>query len=244
MSEIPIIMSGSMVRALLREIAAQGTGKTQTRRLAWRECQNAREAGRKNVATRLVRRDGELAGRNFIPTIWQKVRPGDRLYVREKHWCVEIEDGGIGVPYLCFDEEWTNGPGARMPAPAEERPWFGPPYFDDENQEIRWGARPSIHMPRWASRLTLDVTETRMQRLQNISRNDAIAEGIASNPVQPGTWIDYPEGTSAAGWKDSRLSFASLWESLHKPGQSWIDNPEVVALTFTVHQRNIDREAA
>jgi hypothetical protein len=110
----------------------------------------------------------------------------------------------------------------------------------DNPNSYSW--RPGIHMPRWASRLTLTVLDVRVQRLQDISEEDAIAEGIGSNPVQEGTWIDYPERTSAAGWSDPRKSFRSLWDSINgrREGASWNDNPWVVALSFCVERKNID----
>ena len=96
------------------------------------------------------------------------------------------------------------------------------------------GLRPSIHMPRWASRMTLTVTAARRQRLWMITEADAIAESCAGrlgpNPDFPDEWDPSPEE-----------EFGMLWNSLHnKPGERWADNPEIVALTFTVERRNID----
>ena len=88
--------------------------------------------------------------------------------------------------------------------------------------------RPSIHMPRWASRLTLTVTDVRVQRLQEISEEDAQAEGVPPF-VWVGRHLDAPH----------RYNFQLLWDELHGSG-SWNANPHVVALTFTVAQRNID----
>jgi len=106
------------------------------------------------------------------------------------------------------------------------------------------GFVPSIHMPRWASRLTLTVADVRVQRLQDISRADAIAEGIKKLPGgNEDQWMDYPEGSSAAGWLEPVNSFDSLWESINGPG-SWVANPFVWALTFTVHKANIDHMQA
>ena len=85
--------------------------------------------------------------------------------------------------------------------------------------------RRSIHMPRWASRLTLVVTAARVERLQEITRTDAEAEGFSRHPAD-----------------DAICDFSELWEELHGPG-AWDDNPEVVPITFTVHRRNIDAES-
>lgn len=80
--------------------------------------------------------------------------------------------------------------------------------------DVKWS--PSIHMPRWASRITLEVTDVRVQRLQEITKQDVIAEGI--------------EGLEDvhAGWHQP---FAQLWESIHGPG-AWEQNPWVWAYTF------------
>ena len=80
-------------------------------------------------------------------------------------------------------------------------------------------------MPRWASRLTLIVTDVRVQRLQDITVEDALAEGVQKTDE----YLDMP-----------RMAFRALWDSLHGPG-AWNDNPWVCALTFDVHRRNIDQ---
>lgn len=96
--------------------------------------------------------------------------------------------------------------------------------------------RPSIHMPRWASRLTLVVTEVRQQRLRDISSDDAQAEGIQKCYL---TW----SADGEAYGRTPRDAFSALWGGLYGEG-SWDANPEVVALTFTVHHCNIDRMPA
>lgn len=92
------------------------------------------------------------------------------------------------------------------------------------SNELRY--RPSIHMPRWASRLWLSVTEVRVERLRDISGADAVAEGVRSR---------LPENGMA------QQDYADLWNSLHtKPGTRWEDNPWVVAVSFDVHEGNVD----
>lgn len=113
----------------------------------------------------------------------------------------------------------------------------------EEVADTRW--RPSIHMPRWASRLTLVVEEVRVQRLHDISETDAIAEGVEMCSPRPrgmSGWRDYgdkPEDTSRRYFSDPRKSFQSLWDSINGP-TAWDANPFVVALTFAVHRSNID----
>ena len=82
-----------------------------------------------------------------------------------------------------------------------------------------------IHMPRWASRLTLVVTDVRVQRLHSINEADAIREGV--------TLIE-------ESLENPRDAFVLLWNSIHGP-EAWALNPWVAALTFTVHRCNIDQ---
>ena len=116
--------------------------------------------------------------------------PGDRLWVRET-WAPEREGTGCpddtGTLYRATDPGW-----------------------DDENTGLRW--RPSIFMPRTASRILLEITHVRVQRLQDISEDDARAEGC-----EP---FAYP-----------RDRFHGLWDTIHGSG-AWHANPWVWALTF------------
>ncbi len=90
--------------------------------------------------------------------------------------------------------------------------------------------RTSIHMPRWASRLTLHVTDVRVQRLQDISEADAVAEGC------PARNDEELAGMEASGW------FCSLWDDLYAKRAPWASNPWVVAITFLPALGNIDGE--
>lgn len=84
-----------------------------------------------------------------------------------------------------------------------------------------WGS--PIFMPRWASRLTLRVEDTRVEPLQSIDRFDALAEGCPAAPSNPRSW------------------YAGLWDELHgQQPNGWACNPLVVALTFEVIRRNVD----
>lgn len=122
---------------------------------------------------------------------------------------------------------------------------FGGPvaYAADANEPLfPRKMTPSIHMPRWASRLTLEVEAVRVEALNWISAADAIAEGI--EPVeQDGVtyWQDYLDDEEA--YDDPRISYQSLWEKLHGI-ESWFVNPGVVVLTFKVLADNVDRIAA
>jgi hypothetical protein len=117
--------------------------------------------------------------------------PGDRLWVRET-WANERDGTGCpddtGILYRATDPGW-----------------------DDEDTGLRW--RPSIFMPRRASRITLEITDVRVQRLQDISDDDSRAEGYDRSHAFPREW------------------FALLWESINGTG-SWAANPWVWAITF------------
>lgn len=159
------------------------------------------------------------------------------LHKPEPH-SITFSDGSL----IC---RWQSGIRHDVPAPYTpgDRLWvreahaFDSPlvryYATDDVHELR-RKRPSIHMPRWASRLTLTVTDVRVQRLQEISEADAIAEGVCEDPLE--TPLD-------AGQEPLRHLFADLWNSLHGP-DAWDANPWVCALTFEVHKVNIDRIGA
>lgn len=209
MTDRPIIFSAPLVRALL------DGRKTQTRRLAWR----CRETPTPD--------DGE--GILRIPTSWQRVQPGDRLWVREA-WGFER---ACAPPYCCEED-----------LPNVKRPSGGwtKPYYQATSKDSAWGMygepkwRSPIHMPRSASRLTLTVSDVRRQRLQEISEDDARDEGCWSETAILETAL--LESVPELAVHPSMV-FRRLWDKLHGPG-AWDANPEVVALTFAVAQRNID----
>ena len=108
--------------------------------------------------------------------------------------------------------------------------------------------RHARFMPRWASRLTLTVTNVRVERLQDISEEDAWAEGI---------WrvdgFTHRDGTDHADWSwqdedcdfdlngtDARDGYSKLWDHINGAG-AWEENPWVVAVSFSVALKNIDR---
>jgi hypothetical protein len=93
-------------------------------------------------------------------------------------------------------------------------------------------------MPRCASRITLTVTDVRVQRVQDISEEDAKAEGAMFHDGRPTCHHGWRHDYSDV-WPTARHSFCALWNSLHGP-EAWDANPWVYALTFTVHHDNID----
>src|SRR5437016_2152973 len=96
-------------------------------------------------------------------------------------------------------------------------------------------------MPRWASRLTLIVTATKIERLQDISMDDAAAEGLwyCEKGDAAGFWFSDKSMEGGVIGDGAVECFQFLWESLHGE-DSWDAKPEVVALTFEVHKTNID----
>lgn len=235
MRDIPIMFSPPMVLALLREVEAPGTGKTQTRRglYAKRKVKNGR------VPSATILRDhppplGRLGPEGFPTDIavneywtlsgWEKVKAGDRLWVRER--------------LFLTPEGWR--------------------YFADKtliqldrgdprvSQMIAWAHHkeldycPAIHMPHWASRFTLVVGGTKIEPVQKISNADCVAEGAEVDMIGPlGQPMVRIDGKSYHH-QTVTLWFHRLWESLHG-SDAWDANPEVVALTFKVHNTNIDK---
>lgn len=97
--------------------------------------------------------------------------------------------------------------------------------------------RPGIHQPRFMSRLTLTVTDLKRERLQDITAGDALAEGVLSFKNAR------PEITGFTN--DPRRLFEILWDSLHgsKPGETWADNPDIIAPVFSAQRVNVDQAA-
>ena len=96
-----------------------------------------------------------------------------------------------------------------------------------------------IHLPRWASRLTLVIKDVRAQRLQNISEADAKAEGAPWYVGGHGVISDEEYHADPGYQPSKRMGFEWLWGEIHGDG-AWALNPYVAALTFRVENRNID----
>jgi hypothetical protein len=106
--------------------------------------------------------------------------------------------------------------------------WSGDVFYLEAITETKW--RPSIHMPRWASRLTLEITSVRVERLQDISEEDAKAEGVTLDTV-PAT-INGKPGTFTP--MTHKVAFAYLWNQINgkRAGCSWADNPWVWCISY------------
>ena len=196
MKDRPILFSAPMVRAILA-----GT-KTQTRRAVKSTGMYAIDASihGEEVARR------ELAA---LATRCPYGQAGDQLWVREAFsgpHCMDASDGCKAVP----PSKWGDC----------SRIWY---WADGNPTEGDWTRpRPSIHMPRWASRLLLEILDVRVERLNDISISDAIAEGYdgsLDDPIDP-----------SVKW------YSRLWESINGAG-SWTQNPWVWVVEF----RRIDK---
>lgn len=157
-------------------------------------------------------------------------------------WCWWTRDNRCGatfkVPYMPGDQLWVRETWKPHSLYAHLKPSEVPKtnVFYAANggyspSNTPWN--PSIYMPRWASRLTLTITGVKLERLQDITEEEALAEGV--QPGRNGWW----SGAEGQAGTTPRAAFALLWNSLHGAG-AWDVNPTVVALTFTVAHRNID----
>ena len=142
---------------------------------------------------------------------------GDRLWVKETWWHERLSDQenaafGDGTMLSRYDK--GTGKIFRIPGWTPTAP--------------HWRKRPSIHMPRWASRITLEITGVRVERVHEITEEDARAEGIDMDvpkaPHVPGMGATHPSAV-----------FSDLWDSSYaKRGFGWDSNPWVWAITFEV----------
>jgi hypothetical protein len=258
MRALPILFSGPMIRAILREIKQPGTGKTQTRRALTK----ARVfAAPDRPAFTLKGDDMARALQNAdrfrhladFPSedawFWESDAFEWQAPAKRTGWMAHIGYGAGDLRYVREAWETTRAYDDLKPS---EMGGDEPIRFqsDDSVQEWGWPAprdtdwgrgRPGMFMPRWASRITLTVTDVRVQRLQEISEEDARAEGIEGDPVN--AWRCYqPEPKSQTHWLDPRESFRTLWDSINgdRPGLAWKYNPWVAAISFRPHLINID----
>lgn len=144
--------------------------------------------------------------------------PGERLWVRET-W---------GLNHY----EYERGPIPKVrPADLEDQYLaYAATEIDSEiRNELRW--RPSIHMPRWACRLVLEITDVRVERLHEITEADAISEGADQYASSTKLRRDRPYDASLNGIY--REGFSELWEAINGAG-SWDANPWVWAVSFRV----------
>lgn len=212
MKTTPLLFNSDMVRALL------DGRKTQTRRII---------KGKRH-------RDTERF-QNFYFDQWDELRydglrlttikcpygkKGDLIWVRETFF-IDTAD------YIATESDLEN---TYYRADGECCDLI-PECACSEVGKPKW--KPSIYMPRWASRLTLKITDVRVERVQDITSDDVLNEGVG-HPV--GTSLAH--GTVTEQWNIQR-EFIPLWNSIHFIG-SWDDNPFVWVIEFEVIKQNID----
>ncbi|HGN3124997.1 hypothetical protein N0570_14355 [Pseudomonas aeruginosa] len=202
MKERPILFTGPMVRAILE--------------------------GRKTVTRRVMKPQPDFLGSMVDPNTPFKTldaglharitcpygEPGDRLWVREA-WAADAQVDAIAPSDL------SQGEPIWYPADLSVRQ-------TGCSMISKGRVRPSIHMPRWACRILLEITAVRVERLQDISEEQALAEGVRGEPCDHarqacadiGCWGDTAKG-----------AFGFLWESLNGEG-SWAANPWVWVVEF------------
>ncbi|WP_091910256.1 ASCH domain-containing protein [Chitinasiproducens palmae] len=235
MRELPILFSGAMVRAIL------DGRKTQTRRVIAKQPFDrswSRHDHRIQYVSGRAENQDETDGFYAYSTSsggeWQAKspfgQPGDRLWVRETH-AIFATYGQRRVD----GERWGPWGGlSTVVSPDGKQIVYFREGFD-RCDPGRW--RPSIHMPRWASRILLEVAEVRVERLQTITEDDARAEGIAEVPGQsgePGAWWtgDVKEGSALHGHTPV-AAFGRLWNSLNAArDHGWDANPWVWVVSF------------
>ena len=215
MKERGMIFNGEMVRAIL------DGRKTQTRRPVRFPVLD------KNLGCELAGNElaGELSAGNYLNSAFG--RPGDRIWVRET-WAILGNEDGCCIDWeekLCKADERS---AARIyRASCEQKPgnyglWSIPddadwkPHTKDHQYEGAW--RPSIHMPRWASRILLEITDVRVERLQSITLGDICKEvGCGLYDFRPATY-------GFQVWEE-------LWKSIYGT-ENWQANPWVWVIEF------------
>jgi hypothetical protein len=259
MNDHPILMSGPMVRALL------DGSKTQTRRIV--KPQPTKDADLVNLRWEIspegyqhfCRTDkwwdesGNCTDEDIITCPYGK--SGDSLWVRET-W--QLHSRATDVAKVVYR--------ASERASHTEFHEFVPVSLIGNTQPkpFQQGWRPSIHMPRWASRMTLELTEVRVERLQEITEEDAKAEGMfftdygrkcfhrASPPQDVGDcpapqehhpqrdgWMWDRTTSSDQCLGSARSAYWNLWNTINS-ADSWNADPWVWVLSFRIHQKNVD----
>ncbi|HBQ0110077.1 TPA: hypothetical protein L7I05_002413 [Klebsiella pneumoniae] len=231
MTERGMIFNGEMVRAIL------DGRKTQTRRevklnldisclattydwatsLAANHYQGLTEEQiqQKAESLRGVIHPVILDNGQMVSIICPHGKPRDRIWVRETFCPVnDTQYGG---------EKWVDYRATPKFEASHPAGWDSAP---NDAEALKW--RPSIHMPRWASRILLEITDVRVERLNAINEHDAQAEGVAK--LRGGFWKHYQPG-----WTQHQLSargsFVTLWKSIYGD-ESWNSNPWVWVISF------------
>lgn len=207
MKERGMIFNAEMVNAIL------SGRKTQTRRpIKWKQTRFTEIAERDDGSLWPWAEDCERGGDIWFACPFGEV--GDRIWVRETWQVIHDHiDESSHVEYRTYSPS----------IPKEKDRYWHTVYaehFGDESREDRgfpW--RPAIHMPRWASRITLEITDVRVERLRDLSEEDAKSEGIIPSA-----------GGVLPGW-EYRINFRDLWMDIYGT-DNWEANPWVWVIEF------------
>lgn len=210
MKERPILFNAAMVSAIL-----EGR-KTQTRRVVKQDLQRLGDGDfyafdHKGINYRVNARHTTVAAWAHLLQFCPYGQPGDRLWVRENFQPLFAD----GVENY-WETDWKTGKGYAVSYPATD----GIQEFVDADDNISSACKPSIHMPRWASRIQLEITAVRVERLLDMKAADCIAEGCpGGHDAIPGY------GYSATPAEH----FRHIWETT---GGDWAANPWVWVIEF------------
>ncbi len=225
MTDLPILFSGAMVRALL------AGRKTQTRRII-KPQPFASGYYDGEIEINVIPANDQypkafrfnanaVEGGAILEDVFEpRINAGDRLWVKENHYLTDDGDD----EYAVYVADGSDATGEHLHEVAA---------LEKLHPTVDWSKhkkqRPSIHMPRWASRITLIVTDVRVERLQDCSVADACAEGALVPPY-----------TEQFANVHALPMYQAIWQGINGPG-SWEANPWVAAYTFTVIKQNIDQ---
>jgi len=223
--ERPILFSAPMVRAIL-----EGR-KTVTRRAV----KPQPEVRMVDMIGPMLTFKNKRGGHWLYPNAKAQIiadcpygKPGDRLWVRETWYCdhFEVQQGPYLQPADMHDLDQSREDGELVYAADGLAPY--------EQDQPTW--KPSIHMPRWASRILLEITDVRVERLQDITEEQALAEGIVGVPFRPDDgwpictgYMVGPDDGKTGLQTTAAKAFAGLWDSV---GGNWNANPWVWVVEF------------
>lgn len=220
MKERPMIFNAEMVRAIL------DGRKTQTRRPINPQPELPKGSGFSwKGAVYGSGSDDHETNRNFAHTKCPFGKPGDRIWVRET-FQGPLFDWDMMDSYCNDSAPFEKPEFCVYKADGVPTPEF---YDADDVLHCRW--RPSIHMPRWASRITLEITGVGVQRLQSITPNDAAREGLVKLPATGRYCLNQGDQYFGGASHDAREVFSGLWESIYGE-ESWQANPWVWVIEF------------
>lgn len=235
--ERPIIFSAPMVRAIL------DGRKTQTRRILkpqpdgnpmpieeWSR-RVASTCGESHPAEAAIAAHAAKLSVRLFPFYYEGSsgaacgyrcpfgKSGDWLWVRENWWKIpepslkQLRDGADTWPKIAYDADEND-------------------ITREQNREMGWKLKPSIHMPRWASRIMLEVTSVRVERLQDISDDDAEAEGAEREYDEPyESWAHLEAQCGYFSPSSFASGFRRIWEAING-ADSWEENPFVWVVSF------------